>query len=113
MADRHYAPRLRRLPVATVFDREVPVAAGFRARLLGLAYLDRAEAGPGLLIPRCSSVHTFGMRFALDVFFLDGCGALLATHRNVSARRMAACAGASAVLEIPVGMGGEFSLSGP
>ena len=58
--------------------------------------------GAGLLIPRCSSVHTFGMRFALDLVFLD--------RRRPDARRASpgpARGGSSgtaaprAVLEIP------------
>jgi uncharacterized membrane protein (UPF0127 family) len=79
----------------------VPVATGFRARLLGLAQLDRADAGPGLLIPRCSAVHTFGMRFALDLFFLDAAGAVLAVRQAVPPRRFARCRGAIAVVEVP------------
>ena len=79
----------------------VPVAAGARARLLGLARLDRDEAGPGLLIPRCSSVHTFGMRFELDLLFLDRDGAVVATRTGVPPRRLASCRGAVAVLELP------------
>ena len=47
------------------------MATGFRSRLLGLALLGRERAGPGLLIPRCRSVHTFGMRFPIDVAFCD------------------------------------------
>lgn len=88
---------------------EVPVAAGFRSRLLGLAHLDRAEAGAGLLIPRCSSVHTFGMRFDLDLCFLDAYGTLVAVRHAVRPRRVAFCGGAAAVLEVPAGLGGEFS----
>jgi len=76
--------------------------------LLGLAHLDREQAGPGLLIPRCSSVHTFGMRFALDLCFLDDEGALLAIRRGVGARRLVSFAGARAVLEIPAAEGGEI-----
>ena len=49
----------------------VPVATTVRSRLLGLALLRRERAGAGLLIPRCRSVHTFGMRFPIDVLFLD------------------------------------------
>src|SRR5947207_15891404 len=63
--------RLRGLPRSVALGVEVPVATRLPARLLGLALLDRDRAGAGLLIPRCSSVHTFGMRFALDLFFLD------------------------------------------
>lgn len=81
--------------------REVPVAVGFRARLLGLSLLDRADAGPGLLIPRCAAVHTFGMRFALDVCFLDAEGAVLDVRRAVPPRRFVARRAAAAVLEIP------------
>jgi len=103
------ARRLRKLPRATVLGREVPVATGAGARLLGLAHLDREAAGPGLLIPRCASVHTFGMRFALDVYFLDERGALLSVRRRIPARRVLFERGADAILEIPAGEGGEIS----
>jgi uncharacterized protein len=102
------APRLRRLPVGRVLGREVRVAADFRARLLGLAFLDRDEAGPGLLVPRCSSVHTFGMRFPLDLFFLDESGAPVAIRRRVPARRLVCARNAASVLELPAAGGGEF-----
>jgi len=92
----------------TIQGREVPVAAGFRSRLLGLAGLRWEEAGPGLLIPRCASVHTFGMRFALDVFFLDGRGGVMAVRRNVRPRRFVSHRGAAAVLEVPSAQRGEF-----
>jgi uncharacterized membrane protein (UPF0127 family) len=99
------APRLDALPRRLVLGLEVPVAVGFRARLLGLARLNEDEAGPGLLIPRCSSVHTFGMRFPLDIVFLDELGKPLATRRNVAPRRLASLRDAAAVLEIPSGGG--------
>lgn len=85
-------------PVAAL---EVPVADRFGARLLGLAHLDRADAGPGLLLPRCSSVHTFGMRFALDIYFLGPDESVLKVCPAVPPRRLVACRGAAAVLEIP------------
>lgn len=81
------------------------MATGFRARLLGLALLPAARAGPGLLIPRCSAVHSFGMRFELVVHFLDGEGGVLATRR-LPPRRFARHRTAAAVLEIPA-PGGE------
>lgn len=107
------ASRLRWLPGVTVLGLEVPVATGLRARLFGLAFLDRVDAGPGLLIPRCASVHTFGMRFGLDVHFLDEGGGLLVVRRGIPARRVISCRGAHAVLEIPAREGGEFSPPGP
>ncbi len=102
------AKRLRRLSVATMLGREVRVAEGSCARLLGLAHLDREEAGSGLLIPRCSSVHTFGMRFPLDLYFLDGSGEVTAVRRGVPPRRLSFCAQTRAVLEIPAEERGEI-----
>ena len=95
------------MPVTEACGVTVPVATGPLARLLGLALLDAREAGTGLLIPRCHSVHTFGMRFALDLFFLDGDGAVISTRRAVPPGRLAGFRGATAVLELPVG--GEFA----
>ena len=94
--------RFDHLPRRTVRGREVPVATGFRARTLGLSLLDREDAGPGLLIPRCSAVHTFGVRFPLDVHFLDADGTMLSSRFAVPPRRFVAHRGAAAVLEIPV-----------
>jgi uncharacterized protein len=73
------------------------------ARLLGLALLDRERAGPGLLIPRCRSVHTFGMRFALDLAFLDRTGAVISRRAAVAPGRVVAHRRAAAVLELPAG----------
>lgn len=95
-----------------VHGEEVRVAAGPRARLLGLAWLDRDEAGP-LLIPRCASVHTFGMCFPLDLVFLDRRGAPLELRRRVPPRRLVWCRGAVAVLEIPAAEGGELAAPAP
>ena len=103
------AARLRPLPRRRVCGRYVPVATGLRARLLGLAGLTPEEAGPGLLIPRCASVHTFGMRFELDLVFLDRRRRPLAIRRRVPARRLIWHLGAAAVLEIPSRQGGEFA----
>lgn len=94
--------------MASVLGHQARVAEGFRARLLGLAFLGREEGGPGLLIPRCSSVHTFGMRFPLDLFFLDESGAPLTVRRRVPARRLVSARNADSVLEIPSPAGGEF-----
>jgi uncharacterized membrane protein (UPF0127 family) len=93
--------RFRGLAEVSLLGRMVIVASGPRARLLGLALLPPSRAGKGLLIPRCRSVHTFGMRFPIDVFFLDRDGFVLREERAVRPCRIVACAGASAVLELP------------
>jgi len=107
------ANRLLRLPRRRVCGRLVPVATGLRSRLLGLAGLDRAAARTGLLIPRCASVHTFGMRFPLDLVFLDGRGRPVAVRAAVPPCRFVRHRGAVAVLELPIGQGGEFGAPVP
>ena len=92
--------RLRGLRRRRVRGHLVPVADGLGARLFGLALLDRGRAGPGLLIPRCRSVHTLGMRFALDLVFLDRRGRVVAERRNVPPGRIVRCREAVAVLEL-------------
>lgn len=98
-------PRLATLRRRRVLGREVAVAEDFRSRLLGLAGIPIERAGPGLLLPRCASVHTLGMRFALDLFFLDREGEVLLARRAVPPRRVVGRRGAVAVLEIPTGGG--------
>jgi hypothetical protein len=93
--------RLRGLTWTEAGGVRVPVARGLRARLLGLALLARERAGPGLLIPRCHSIHTFGMRFTVDVVFLDRVGCVLRRAPGVPPSRIVACRGAAAVLEVP------------
>ena len=100
------AGRLLRLPLVEVLGRRVPSATSRRSRLLGLAFLDSDRAGAGLLIPRCSSVHTFGMRFDLDIHFLDEAGGPVRVELAVPANRCFWCPGAKAVLEL-VSPGGE------
>ena len=107
------APRLAALPRARFAGREVAVAIGPRARLLGLAWLPLQRAGSGLLIPGCASIHTFGMRFPLDVVFLDGAGRVLALQLAVRPRRLLCHRRARAVLEIPARPGGRVSGAQP
>lgn len=97
--------RFETLPRREALGHLVPVATTFRSRLLGLAGLSREQAGAGLLIPRCASVHTFAMRFDLDLVFLDRDGRGLAIHRQVPPRRLLWHRAATAVLEIPSSRG--------
>jgi uncharacterized membrane protein (UPF0127 family) len=93
--------RFRDLPVTSVLGFEVPVATTRRSRLIGLAFLDRDEAGDGLLIRPCRSVHTFGMRFELDLVFLDSDRRVVEVRREVGPNRVIRCQRADSVLELP------------
>lgn len=92
--------RLSRLEVRSdAGGAQVFVARSFRARLLGLALLSDLPLDCALLLPGCSSVHTFGMRFRLEIRFLDERGAVVRRESRVPAGRMLREPGAAAVLE--------------
>jgi uncharacterized membrane protein (UPF0127 family) len=94
--------RLRRLDrSAGPGGERVYIARSFRARLVGLVGLAGPPHGCALLIPRCSCVHTFGMRFPLDVAFLDARGEEVAVRRAVRPGRIVWHRGAAAVVERP------------
>ncbi|MDP9376257.1 MAG: DUF192 domain-containing protein [Actinomycetota bacterium] len=99
-------PRLDRLPRAQCAPGyEIVIAATPLARLRGLAGLATISSDMALLLPRCSSVHTLGMRFALDLVWLDASGNPLRLDKGVGPRRLKCCRGARAVLETRAGTG--------
>jgi uncharacterized membrane protein (UPF0127 family) len=79
------------------------------ARLVGLTLLRELPPGHALRIPRCRSVHTFGMRFQIDILFLDDGGTVLRVEHAVLPRRVVFCRGATAVIEANAGEGRRFS----
>lgn len=100
-------PRLARLPRARA-DRpglRVHEAAGVLARLRGLAGLPGLPPGLALHLPRTRSVHTFGMRFALDLVWLDAGGRPMRVDRAVPPRRVRSCRRARSVLELAADQG--------
>lgn len=66
-----------------IFAEPVEYASGFIERLKGLLgrvdMCDRAA----MIIEHCGSVHTIGMRFAIDLIFLDREWRVVALKRNV------------------------------
>jgi uncharacterized membrane protein (UPF0127 family) len=78
---------------------EIVVARGPR-RLIGLLGRRSLPAGVALEIPHCRSVHTFGMRFALDLVWLDADRRVVRVDRGVPPWRVRWCRQARAVLEL-------------
>jgi uncharacterized membrane protein (UPF0127 family) len=83
----------------------IVVAGDRRARRRGLLGLDGLARRSGLLLPRCRSVHTVGMRFPVDVVLLDE---RLVVRRVIEApagRIVLPRAGGRHVLEVAAGSG--------
>ena len=83
---------------------DVQVADTHWTRLRGLMGTDAASfpAGKGLWIVPCRGVHTLGMRFPIDVVYLNGDRVIVHIEENLRPWRMAAVRlNASTVLELP------------
>lgn len=87
-------------------------AKGGKARRQGLSGLDSLPDDHALLIPKCPSVHTFGMRFPLDLIWLGKDGAIVRVDRAVPPRRMRLCVRARSVVETAAGHADAFLSAG-
>jgi uncharacterized protein len=76
-------------------------ADSFGTRLRGLAL--RRAAAQALYLPRCRSVHTIGMRFALDLIWVDADGDTVRIDRAVGPWRTRSCREAFGVIECEAG----------
>ena len=72
-------------------------------RARGLLARPPLEWGQALWIEPCSSVHTLGMAYALDLVFLDAQGVVKKLVRDVKPLRVAAARGAKVTLEMRSG----------
>jgi uncharacterized membrane protein (UPF0127 family) len=87
-------------------------ARGMRARGRGLGGLAALPSDRALRIERCRAVHTFTMRFALDLIWLAADGAVVRVDRDVPPRRHRGCARARAVVETRAGCANRFIAAG-
>jgi uncharacterized membrane protein (UPF0127 family) len=73
------------------------------SRMRGLLGRNGLAEGEGLLIKPCGSVHTFFMRFPIDVVFLDRELSVVAVRPEVPPWRTAGARGAKVTLELAAG----------
>lgn len=84
------------------------VAEDARAKRRGL--LGRDEFEGAFVIERCRWIHTMGMRFPIDVAFIDADGAVLKTMRMSRHRMGIPVRGARAVIEAQAGAFSRWGL---
>ncbi len=88
--------------------RQLAISAGIantsELRRRGLLKHDSLEEGDGLWIAPCEAVHSFGMKFAIDVLYLDKQKKILKIRSNMVKNRISVCLSAFSVLELPAGM---------
>ena len=103
LASRPDGWRLRNTRADTVLAERVELAADSKSRKRGLLGRDRLEEGHALVIVPCGAVHTFFMRFTIDVLFVRRDGRVVKCAHAVRPWRMAVALGAYAVIELPAG----------
>jgi uncharacterized membrane protein (UPF0127 family) len=79
------------------------IADTSKTRKTGLLKYDRLENGEGLWITPCEGVHTAGMKFPIDVLFLNKKRKVVKVRAALPRWRMALCLWAHSVLELPSG----------
>lgn len=72
----------------------------------GLLRLSPLAKDQGLLIKKCNSIHTFGMKYSLDVVYLNRHYKVVKLVENIKPRRMSLCLKARHTLEL---LSGEIS----
>ncbi|MBK5093302.1 MAG: DUF192 domain-containing protein [Actinobacteria bacterium] len=83
-------------------DAQLAESAGERRR--GLIGRDGLKPGEGLILPRCRQVHSFGMRFPIDVVFIDRSGVVVMTCPDLEPRSISSVAWRARVaIELPAG----------
>jgi uncharacterized membrane protein (UPF0127 family) len=88
---------------STVIAEEVAVARGVWSRFWGLMGRGRLPEGHGLLLAPCGSVHTFFMRFPIDVIFLDRESVVVKIVHSMKPWRTALGGGGKDALELNAG----------
>jgi uncharacterized membrane protein (UPF0127 family) len=78
----------------------VDVAESAFERMRGLLGRPRLDVDEALWLEPCNAVHTFGMRFQVDVVFIDGSGRVMSIRRNVGRARMLTCWRSRTTLEM-------------
>jgi len=87
----------------TILAARLETAGTGAARRKGLLGRECLLPGEGLWIAPCESVHTFFMRFPIDLLYLDRKLRVKKVRHCVGAWRMSACLTAHSVLELPAG----------
>jgi len=86
---------------------------GVLERMRGLIARKPLETGEGLLLSPCGAVHTFGMKYALDLAFIGKDGMVKKLAHSLPPYRLAHSVGAFMTLELLAGSFRQLGLVQP
>ena len=88
----------------TLIATGVQLAGDGGSRRKGLLGRQSLEEGEGLWIVPCEAVHTFWMRFPIDLIYLDRDHRVVKIRNSVPPWRLSACLRAHSVVELAAGV---------
>lgn len=94
----------------TVIER-LHVARSWRERRRGLLDRDSLADDEGMWFPACRLIHTFGMKFAIDLVYLDERFEVCKIVEQLRPARLSACLAAESVIELSCGAARKLGLS--
>lgn len=87
----------------TIISEDVAVAHTLLTRTKGLLGRNQMRQGEALVITACNSIHTFFMRFPIDVLFVDKKDTIVLSAPGIRPFRLKAALTSSYVIELPTG----------
>ncbi|MDD5044003.1 MAG: DUF192 domain-containing protein [Candidatus Omnitrophica bacterium] len=87
----------------TLLADKAYVAASFKERLIGLLGRSSLEKSEALILESTSSIHTFGMKFDIDVLFVNRGNIVTGVYENLKPGRVSGIHPFSAAIELPSG----------
>ena len=94
---------------ATVIE-PLHVCRAARERMRGLLDREALDDREGMWFPACRLIHTFGMKFAIDLVYLDEGGTVRKVVERLAPARLSACLGAESVIELKSGAARSLGL---
>ena len=95
--------KISNLTRQTILAENAEVARTSAARQKGLLGRTSLPEGGGLWIIPCESVHTFFMKFPIDLVYINRKNIVKKVRRNVGPWKLSACLSAHSIIELPVG----------
>ena len=94
---------VRNLTRNTTLGDAIDLADTSEKRRTGLLKHTHLDPGQGLWIVPCESVHTFFMKFPIDLVYVDKKHVVRKVRNAVAPWRLSACLTAHSILELPAG----------
>ena len=91
--------------------REIEPADSFLKRFMGLMFRKSMPPDSGLLLSPCNAIHTFSMRFPIDVVYLDDMSTIVYIEKSMRPNKIGkTIKKAASVLELNMGVTDKLDL---